>query len=232
MITPSQLDEEFEPYRNRFGFISDAFGNLDHNPLFHGFYVALKDRLGFLHASEVQRERNLLNPLIESPGLLRSAPVGEHNSNPHSHDNQRAMFWLSKRLALSYSKDFLELGRKNAWVFGDLKKSESYYERFTGMIAQAQISAGERPGCFRQTWLYGELWKSAEKPRSDIENVTLPYFMCKTIEGFNEFADATVKHWRARTLEKYPGGVGEVFDSWGGPWKNHPYVKHFWGVVS
>ena len=121
------------------------------------------------------------------------------------------------------------------------------FERFTGVIAQAQIAAGETPSCFRQIWLTGELWHSASKSRGKIENIMLPYWMCKTVKGHNEYLTASVAHWIKKAYEKYPGGFGELISSWGGMmgvWARHPtlstatktvahpYIKHFKGLFN
>ncbi len=235
--TLEELDKEFEPFRNDYGFVSDGDLNKDHNPLFHGFYVAIKDRLGLLSRIQIKREKRLLQKLIhpDAPGVLRSAPWEYKNANAHSHDNEKAMFWLSKRLGMPYAADFLKHGRKTGWNYNSDSPREWHphgqYERFTGMIAQAMIAAGEHPGCFRQTWLYGELFASSYQKRGRTETMTLPYFMCKTIKGFSKQADTAVENWRVKGMQKYPGGLGEVFEGYGPAWHNHPYTKWYAGVI-
>jgi len=236
-ITIEELDEEFKPYRNDYGFVSDGRNNLDHNPLFHGFYVSLKARLGLLTKKQIFREKLLIETLIhpEVSGLLRSAPYNRPNSNSHSHDNERAMFWLSKRLGMTYAADFLAHGRETGWNYNSNAPFEwtidGTYERFTGIITQAMIAAGERPGVYRSAWLILEILGSANTKRQHIETMTLPYFMCKTIRGHNGFIDGACDHWKQKGFKKYPRGIGEVFQSWGGTWETHPYVKWYQGVI-
>jgi len=236
-MTLQELEKQFEPYRNDYGFVSDGKNNIEHNPLFHGFYVALLDRYGLLDTAERNKQAALLGTLVHRlyPGILRSAPWGEKNTNEHSHDNLKAMFWLSKRLAIPYAKDFLYHGRHHGWNWNEdepnVKEKEGVYERWTGMIAQAQIADGETPTCFRQGWLNGELIIAAKTKRKHIETMTLPYFMCKTLRGYGKWSDLTVEYWRKKGFEKYPHGMGEVFMSWGTSWVKHPFVEHYWGVI-
>ena len=231
------LDKDMAPYRNKYGFVTDGEGNLDHNPLFHGFYVAIKQRLGLLDVYEINRERKLIQTLIhpEFPGVLMSAPIGGKNSNPYSHDNERAMFWLSKVLNMTYAEDFLKHGRKTGWNYNSLVpwiwSLEGQYERFPGMLSQAMISKGEKLGLVSNVLLHAEILGSAYKERKDIENMTLPYFMCKTIKDYSWYSEKTVSYWQEKGYKKYPGGMGEVFHSWGGSWKSHPFVKYYHGII-
>lgn len=231
----ADLEKQFAPYRNRYGFVS-ADNNRDHNPLFHGFYVALLDRYGLLDDDQRRLEMRRLNSLVhpDYPGILLSAPHGEPNRNEHSHDNLKAMFWLSQRLGMSFAADFLAHGRKHRWNWNADNPNEwdwkGTYQRFGGMIAQAKIAAGEAPS-LGWLWLNGELLLSAHRARGRIERMTLPYFMCKTLRGHHRISDVVIDYWRWKGLQKYPGGIGEVFQSWGGPWRRHPYVEHYWGVL-
>jgi hypothetical protein len=237
MQTIESLEAEFLPYRNAFGFVSDNNGNRSHNPLFHGFYVALLDRYKLLNHEEIKKQKDLLQQLIHPkyPGILLSAPHYLPNTNEHSHDNLKAMFWLSSCLDMNFAANFLEHGRTHDWNWNaeqpDKPDLKGYYGRFGGMIAQAQIAAGEDPSCFSKTWLNGELMLSANAKRGRVEKILLPYFMCKTIRGSGVVANRAVRYWKKKALQKYPGGIGEVFDSWGPAWGGHPYLDHFWGVI-
>ncbi len=246
MYTLEQIEEEFAPYRNRYGFVS-AGGDHGHNTLFHAFYVNLLDRYKLLNLATTKKEIQLFNTLIDPkyPGILRSAPVGFPNANPHSHDSLKGAFWLCHKLKdysrrfypvgqINFAKDFLNHGRLHKWNWNpkDPNKFDLHgtYWRFPGMIAQAQVAAGETPHPFNKYWLYAELALSAKKSKGRIERMTLPFWMCKTIKGISPMADMFVGHWRENAYRKYPGGMGEVFESWGGPWKTHPFTKHYAGL--
>ena len=232
-----EIEIEFGPYMNRHGFIT-AGGDVDHSPLFHGFYVALLDRLNLLDYKEKIRQQRLLKTLIHPyyPGILLSAPFGSGpNSNEHSHDNVKAMLWMSKRLGMSFAADFLEHGRRHNWNWNadDPEKFDSSgsYGRFGDMIGQAMLAAGEDPPEFYRAWLYAKILYGSMQRKGRVERVTLPYFQCKTMRGEGSIANLLIDRWRNKKMEMYPGGIGEVFDKWGGPWKGHPYVKWYQGII-
>ena len=216
--TLKSLDMEMGPHRNAYDCVSGG-GNKDHNQLFHAPYVALKERYGLLDEEQKERERILFDKFLHPgyPGLLRSAPQGYRNANPHSHDNEKAALWLATAIDHPYAKDFLAHGRATGWHYNsedpELIVIEGTYERFTGMIAQAQIAAGEKPGCFRSTWLNGELLLSASRGKGRLERMFLPYWMCKTVNHHTVILTATCENWKSRGFKKYPGGMGEVWQS-------------------
>jgi len=236
-MTIDDIEKIFEPYRNRYGFVSDNKLNRDHNPLFHGFYVYLLDVHGLLDSDEIQKQKDLLQPLIHPkyPGILLSAPYAYPNANKHSHDSLRAMFWLSKRLGMTFAEDFLRHGRTHKWNWNpdnpNLFDKAGTYERYTGMICQAMIAAGEDPPMMPNLWLNLELFISAQKTKGRRERITLPFFMCKTVEKENELFAAVVDYWRKRAIKKYPGGLGEVFETWSSAWTGHPYCELLRGHI-
>jgi hypothetical protein len=231
-----EIQKEFGPYRNKYGFVS-AGGDFAHNPIFHGFYIALLQRLGLLTEQQKRIQKVLMQKLIhpDYPGILLGAPYGQKNSNKFSHDNHKAMFWISKTLGMSFAQDFLDHGRKHAWNYNPdhPEKFTLYgaYGRNGEMIAQAQIAAGENPGFMMGAWLTVHMYHAAIQRRKHIEPMTLPYYIAKTVNGHNGFISLACNYWRSQGLKKYPGGMGEVLDHWGGPWKGHPYVKYYDKVI-
>jgi hypothetical protein len=231
MVTVKQLERDFAPYKNRYGYFT-AGGDVDHIPLFHGFYLLILDHYGLLSEAEIHKQRKLMSRLIhpQYPGILMPNPEIGKGGNWFSHDTHKAMFWISQRLGMSFAKDFLMHGRNHGHNWNPINPGEFHargtYWRFPIMIAQAKIAAGESLNPFHWFWLNAELLLGATKGTTRVEKVTLPVFICKTVEP-----RVSVDIWRKSRLKVYPGGLGEVLQKWGGPWKDSPYVDHLWGVV-
>lgn len=232
--TVKELEKQFAPYENRYGFFT-AGGDIDHIPLFHGFYLLILDKYELLDEAEIRKQRKLMSKLIhpEYPGLIMPRPKVGQRGNDYSHDTHKAMIWISKRLGMSFAKDFLVHGRSHGY-WNPINPREfnvrGIYWRFPGMIAQAQIASGE--AALLAPWLYAELFAASFTGKHKrVEKVTLPVFMCKTIEDYGPIAHLTVKRWRSVKSKAYPGGLGEVLQQWGGPWRDSPYVEHLWGTI-
>ena len=198
--------------------------------------MALLDRLGFLDTAERNRQAALLSTLIhpEYPGLLRSAPWGFHNQNVHSHDNLKAMFWLSKRLGMTFAHDWLTHGRKKGWNWNSEEpkrwQKNGTYWRFFGMIGQAMLAAGEHPDVLHMTALKGELlYGGTFQPKGRAEAVYLPYFMAKTLRGHDVSGNLIIDRWKARQMKLYPRGLTGALIHYG--WKDHAYHRWYEGVL-
>jgi len=232
----SDFEALFKLFTNEYGFVSGPDLNKDHNPLFHGFYIDLLDYFGFLDTAERNKQAALMGTLIHRlyPGILRSAPWGKPNANEHSHDNVRAMLWISQKLGMTFAKDFLAHGRTHGWNWNENDPNtwelEGTYWRFAGMIVQARISAGERPGFLEKLVLDAEIYLAAKKKRQHSESMTLPYYMVKTMDP----TDWVVRYWKKKAHAKYPDGLAGVFTDWGADWKSqrHPYADLYKGLIN
>ncbi len=91
------------------------------------------------------------------------------------------------------------------------------------MIAQAMIVAGEHPPPLLHSWLCLELIYGALRGKSRVEAVTLPYFICKSVEHYGPITKQCVNLWRYKKMQI--GGLPQAFRQFG--WEGHPYIEHF-----
>ncbi len=223
------FDQQFEPLRNKWGFVSDLRGDSGHNYLFHGFYVALKIKYGFWDEAEKETERSLFRSLLhpEYPGIILAQPYGTGWGNLFSHDVMKAALWLGKVLDIPYAANYLQHMRDHNWMYNPrdpntFHKSGTLW-RFPSMTAQAMIIAGEDPPPYLMAWLLGELIYGALRGKSRVEAVTLPYFICKSVEDYGPITKLCVNYWRKKKMEI--GGLPAAFLQYG--WTGHPYIEHF-----
>jgi len=229
LITLSSIDKKFASWRNADGLVSP---DRDHQPLFHGFYLLVLEKHGLLSQA---RDANvkLLSQLIhpEFPGLLLPRP-GRAVGNLFSHDTHRAMVWAAHTLAMPFAKDFLDHGTNHNPAHPKKWAMRGTYWRFPSLWAAAHIAARRPPHPNYWALAYNEMWLAGRTGYSRrVEKVTLGVFNCRTLSGVDSHMDRVVYQWQKKKLLAYPGGLGEVLQNWGGPWRNSPFVDELWGVI-
>ena len=221
------LQSDFKKYKNKYGFITENGTVGSNQSLFNAFYLSLALRID----EPIPEQAGLYLSLVHPSGVIMRQPDG---GSIESHDNTKAVLWASKELGLNIARRWLAHGRMNGWNFNSVNYSvwdkRGAFERFPAMIAQAKISAGETIGIRDTFYLCLEFFIASFGGPNNIEAVTLPYFIAKTVKGHSKIVDVFIRHWRNKKMVQSKGrGLAFYFERYG--WRGHAYVRWYEGII-
>lgn len=214
----SRFDDELLPYLKRYPLISNQPGEEpDGNPvLYSGFYTAIRS-LYFPQDDYIQDLiRDTYNNCVLELGLISR---GSHKRrDEQEHDDYIGLTtaaFLSGNPDIAY--DVYDYGYRNWWVYDSQNTAQSWLEklrfwhaRFPGIVAHYKICAGVKLGAFDKL-LFIISFLRVSKDESGVQLGWLRAIAYINSNDKGWFRDIVVRSWTLGVLDRYPRGMGEVF---------------------
>ena len=226
-----QMQKDFLPFTDRFGFITPDGGTSGNGTLYTAEYIiALIDNCKEIPPEEHDRLVKLYQSCEKQPGLM--------SRNPESPDQEAIDDYIGCGTASYYLQDglaqrILDYGRKNK-VFGIIPyhynnvnpgvwNPKAFIGRQQQIIAHLRFAAGEIPNLFQKIWWCVALILSAHAPKENQDAYSLAWQLIRVGENKSLLCDLVIKYWRKKQASKginIASILGSYFNNF-----DHPLVK-------
>lgn len=225
---------DFSAYFNEYPFMSryphkDPDGN---GILYAGTYGLLYSKLFGEYGLAAEHSALLYRNsyLREKPGVLTRGP---HKwGDPQTHDDYIGLCTLSAMGGGGAATAVYQHGKRNWWFYfrsgGWRDRFNAIFYRIPGVVQHIKMCAGERLTALDSFMLAVGLYFNSFTKKSSTSGKIVKWHMASIyLRGSqkNWLCDWAVQKWIEALMEKYPGGMGEVFEIYYGP--DHPLAK--WG---
>lgn len=236
-----QIYKDVLAWSDPYGFMSDRSpGRITGNGLM--FTGPVTD---YCHHTSWRRRvlNDVYNATFVHGGGHKRHVAGHYASHHNAPDDYFGIGLASISLDLNIGKRILDVCRQTGWVLNDQSpgqwRPQSYLGRMPQLIFHLQLSSGESPNAYRAVIWSLALIRSFFVHRKSNDTHRKCWMMVRVFEQFcklplsngywlRPYLAGVVAVWRVVFFWRFPGGMGEVYLTWG--WHpNHPSVKYLWG---